>query len=56
MAHNWYSVCPKCHKRLLKRDMQPLYTAKFSSLPPKILCYLCEDCFVEFLEEYGVSM
>lgn len=49
-----YSHCAGCGRTHRKRDMHPLYTAVSSSMPPKILCYLCPDCFLQLLD--GFSM
>lgn len=56
MPHNWYAFCPKCKERFLKRDMRPIFTAETRYHTPKVLCYLCENCFLEFLEKYDVGM
>lgn len=45
-----YGHCARCGAYERKRRMRPLYTAMSSSLPPKLLCYLCEGCFCALLD------
>ena len=56
MAHNWYAVCPKCKERFMKREMKPLFVSETRYHPPKILCYLCTNCFLEILDEWEIGM
>ena len=49
MAH-----CQKCRKYALKRNLRPIYSGRTSD-NPKIICFLCEECFVRFLEDYEIS-
>nr|DAQ00373.1 MAG TPA: transcription factor IIS-like protein [Caudoviricetes sp.] len=48
-------MCPRCGRTQLKRMMRPLYTAESSSMPPRLLCYMCENCYLRFLEEYEIQ-
>lgn len=50
------SCCSICRELDEKRRMKPLYTADSSSMPPKLLCYLCESCFCKLLDYIAVSM
>lgn len=50
-----YSHCAKCNSYNAKRSMRPIYTAQYSSLPPKILCYLCENCYCGLLDYLDVE-
>lgn len=50
-----YTVCAKCGIRDLKRKMRPLYSAISSSMPPRLLCYFCEPCYCNFLEENEIA-
>ena len=50
-----YAPCAKCGAIERKRKMRPLYSAPSSSLPPCLLCYLCESCYCTFLDEYEIS-
>ena len=46
----WCAECPVCKRTLLKRDMYGLLARRGSWTTPKILLYLCEDCFFGFCE------
>ena len=50
-----YAYCSNCQRYKPKKSMRPIYTALSSSMPPKILCYLCENCFVGLLDYWGVN-
>lgn len=50
------AYCAMCEAREEKRRMKPVYTADSSSMPPKLLCYLCESCFAELLDYIAVGM
>lgn len=52
-GHLYYAYCQKCNSLKLKRDMHYILTNNYN---PKILCFLCDDCFSRFLEEYEMSM
>lgn len=52
--HNWYSPCAQCGRIGLKREMQAIHTGR-SSMPPKLLCYLCESCYCKWLEELEIN-
>lgn len=56
MSHNWYTRCPKCGRTGRKMEMRPIFTAQTRYAPPKILCYLCEACFCDLLEEWEVAI
>ena len=55
MANNFYNRCQKCGKYERKQLMNKIYLGRSSS-HPKSLCWLCDSCFVQFLEEYEISM
>ena len=46
----WCVLCPVCNRTLLKRDMCGIFARRGSCRPPKLLLYLCEDCFLGFCE------
>ena len=46
----WCAECPVCKRLLLKRDMYGICARRGSWFTPKILIYLCEDCFLGFCE------
>lgn len=50
MAHSWFAACPRCGAVERKSRMRPLYAADGSSLPPRLMGYLCGDCFADLLE------
>lgn len=54
MANNWYTNCAKCGKYGRKKEMRLLYSGR-SSMPPNILCYLCEFCYCELLDTLEVA-
>lgn len=49
--NNQIAECPICGEIAKKRSMRPIYTAQSSSMPPHILCYLCQRCYVDSLED-----
>lgn len=51
----YYTNCAKCQRYQSKRSMRPIYTACASSMPPKILCYLCENCYCGLLDYLEVE-
>lgn len=51
-----FAHCVMCGEMGEKRRMKPLYTADSSSMPPKLLCYLCESCFCKLLDYIAVGM
>ena len=53
-GHNWYSSCAKCGTIHRKREMRPLYVADSNSLPPRLLCYLCQACYCILLDELEI--
>ena len=53
--NNRYAPCVKCGTVEPKRRMRPLFSAPSSSLPPRLLCYLCELCYCTFLDEYEIN-
>lgn len=53
--NNHYAHCAKCQEYASKRFMRPILTAPSSSAPPKILCYLCENCYWGLLDYLGVE-
>lgn len=55
MSNYHMSNCQRCGKYDYKKNMRPIYTGTTSGTP-KIICFLCESCFLMFLEEYEVSM
>ena len=50
-----YAHCANCQRYQPKQSMRPIYTAHTSSMPPKILCYLCENCYWGLLDYLGVE-
>lgn len=42
--------CPVCGDMMRKSDMYGICARKGSWFTPKILIYLCEDCFLGFCE------
>ena len=50
-----YAHCAKCQEYSPKRFMRPIFTAASSSAPPKILCYLCENCYCGLLDYLEIS-
>ena len=50
-----YAHCANCQRYQPKQSMRPIYTAHTSSMPPKILCYLCETCYWGLLDYLGVE-
>ena len=53
--HSWYTTCAKCGTVHRKREMRPLYSAISSSMQPKLLCYLCERCYCDLLDELEID-
>lgn len=54
MANNQITECQLCGEAMKKRVMRPIYTAESSSMPPRILCYLCQRCYWDFLEDLEI--
>lgn len=50
-----YAHCAKCQEYSPKRFMRPIFTAASSSAPPKILCYLCENCYCGLLDYLEIA-
>jgi hypothetical protein len=53
--HLWYSNCAKCGIVHRKRDMRPIYSASASSMPPHLLCFLCQNCYCNLLDEWEIG-
>lgn len=55
MPNNFYAHCAKCGRYERKREMRPLYSAVSSSMPPHLLCFLCESCYCAMLDELEID-
>lgn len=51
--HLYYAYCQKCNSFKQKKDMHYILTNNYN---PKVLCFLCDDCFAKFCDEYEISM
>ncbi len=50
-----FAKCPVCKDVLRKTDMYGICVRRGSWFTPKILVYLCEDCFLGFCEAVGAD-
>ena len=53
MANMHMAHCAKCGTYDRKSSMVGIYSSRFSC--PKILCYMCEDCYAAFLDEHELT-
>lgn len=51
--HLYYAYCQKCDACSPKKEMHYILTNNYN---PKILCFLCDECFADFCENYEISM
>lgn len=51
-SNKQYAYCAKCDKLMRKLDMNAIKVGNYN---PKILCFLCEDCFISLLDELGIN-
>ena len=52
--HFHYAYCHGCGRAEMKRYMQAIYSSE-SSGTPHLLGFMCEPCYFEFLEHYGID-
>lgn len=57
MSARYFSNCVKCGREGRIKFMVSLYIkAPASQVAPKLLCHLCQNCIVPFLEDLEVAM
>ena len=54
MANNQIGTCAGCGCKDMKKHLIAIYAAP-SSTPKKLICHMCEDCYAELCDEYGIS-
>ena len=56
-SNKYYATCVKCGTMKRKNIMRRICVPKDGPYAlPTTLCFLCESCFLEFLDKYGISM
>lgn len=55
-ADRHISICAKCSREGLKRNMNAIYIKARSQSQVKVLCHLCDRCLPVLLDELEVSM
>ena len=56
LHERYITVCAKCGKEGLKRNMSTLLVKKDVYSPVRTLCHVCPRCMRQLLDELEVSM